>query len=63
MRSKIPENKKLTNQRQNIRKIKHRLHLQNCIEIQGNKSKDTTMESVNNCKNSNKISTIKHLTK
>ena len=50
MRSKIPENKKLTNQLENIRKIKHHLYLQNRIEIQGNASKDTSMESVNNRK-------------
>ena len=63
MRSKITENKKLTNQLENIRKIKHHLYLQNRIEIQGNTFKDTSMESVNNCENSNKISTTKHLTK
>ena len=63
MCSKIPENKKLTNQLENIRKIKHHLYLQNRIEIQGNASKDTSMESVNNRKNSNKISTSEHLTK
>ena len=39
MCSKIPENKKLTNQLENIRKIKHHLYLQNRIEIQGNASK------------------------
>ena len=63
MRSKITENKKFTNQLENIRKIKHHLYLQNRIEIQGNTLKDTSMESVNNCENSNKISTTKHLTK
>ena len=63
MCSKIPENKNLTNQLENIRKIKHHLYLQNRIEIQGNASKDTSMESVNNRKNSNKISTSEHLTK
>ena len=63
MRTKIPENKKLTNQLQNIRKIKHHLYLQNRIEIQGNTSKDTSMELVNNRENSNKISTTEHLTK
>ena len=49
MRSKVPENKKLTNKLENIRKIKHHLYLQNRIKIQGNTSKDTTMKSVNNC--------------
>ena len=63
MRSKITENKKFTNQLENIRKIKHHLYLQNRIEIEGNTLKDTSMESVNNCENSNKISTTKHLTK
>ena len=63
MRTKIPENKKLTNQLQNIRKIKHHLYLQNRIEIQDNRSKDTSMELVNNRENSNKISTSEHLTK
>ena len=63
MRSKIPENKKLTNQPENIRKIKHHLQLQNRIEIQDNTSKDTSMVLVNNCENSNKISTTKILTK
>ena len=63
MCSKIPENKKLTNQLENIRKIKHHLYLQNRIEIQGNTSKDTSMELVNNRENSNKISTTEHLTK
>ena len=62
MHSKIPENKKLTHQLENIRKIKHHLYLQNHIKIQGNTSKDTSMESVNSRKNSNKISTTKHLT-
>ena len=63
MRGKIPENKKLTNQLENIRKIKHHLYLQNRIEIQGNISKDTSMTLVNNHENSNKISTTEHLTK
>ena len=63
MHSKIPQNKKLTNQLENMRKIKHHLYLQNRIEIQGNTSKDTSMESVNNRENSNKISTTEHLTK
>ena len=40
MRNKISENKKLTNQMENIRKTKHHLYLQNHIEIQGNTSKD-----------------------
>ena len=48
MRSKVPENKKLTNKLENIRKIKLHLYLQNRIKIQGNTSKDTSMESVNN---------------
>ena len=63
MRSKIPENKKLTNQAENIRKIKQHLSLMNHIKIQGNTSKDTSMESVKNRENSNKISTAEHLTK
>ena len=63
MRSKIPENEKVTNQLENIRKIKHHLYLQNHIEIQGNTSKDTSMALANNHKNSIKISTIEHLTK
>ena len=63
MRSKIPENKKLTNQAENIRKIKQHLSLMNHIKIQGNTSKDTSMESVKNGENSNKISTAEHLTK
>ena len=50
MCSKIPKNKKLTNQLKNIRKIKH-LYLQNRIEIQG-----TSMTSVNNPENSIRIS-------
>ena len=49
MCSKIPKNKKLTNQLKNIRKIKH-LYLQNRIEIQG-----TSMTSVNNPENSIRI--------
>ena len=49
MRSKIPENKKLANLLENIRKLKHS-YLQNRIEIQGNTSKDTSMESINNAK-------------
>ena len=53
---------KITNQLENIRKIKH-LYLQNCIKIQGNTSKDTSMELVKNHKNSNKISTTEHLIK
>ena len=36
MRSKIPENKKLKDKLEIVRKIKHHLSLQNCIEIQGN---------------------------
>ena len=63
MRSKILENKKLTNQLENIRKIKHHLYLQNRIEIRDNISKDISMELVNNREKSNKISTTKHLTK
>ena len=62
MRSKIPKNKKLANQLENIRKIKYHLSLHNRVEIQGNTSKDISMELVNNCENSNEISTTKHLT-
>ena len=51
MCSKIPENKKLTNQLENIRKIKHHLYLQNRIEIQGNTAKGTSMALVNNLYN------------
>ena len=63
MHSKVPENKKHTNKLENIRKIKLHLYLQNRIKMQGNTSKDTSMESVNNHENSNKISTTEHLTK
>ena len=63
MRSKISENKKLTNQLENTRQIKHHLYLQNRIKIQGNTSTDTSMALVNNRENSIKISTTKHLTK
>ena len=63
MQSKIPKNKKLANQQENIRNIKHHLYLQNRIEVQSNTSKDNSTECVKNCKNSNKISTNKHLTK
>ena len=63
MRSKIPENKKLTNQLENIRKIKHRLYLQNRIEIQGNTSKGTSMALVNNHENGIRITTTEHPTK
>ena len=63
MRSKIPENNKLTNQLENTRKIKDHLNLQNHIEIHGNTSKDTSIELVNNRENSDKISTTEHLTK
>ena len=63
IRSKITENKKLTNQVENIRTIKHNLYLKNRIEIQGNPSKDISMELVTNRENSINISTSKHLTK
>ena len=63
MRSKIPENKKLTNQLENLRKIKHHLYLQNRTKIQGNTLKDTSMTLVNNRENSIRISTTEHPTK
>ena len=63
MRSKTPEDKNLTNQMENIRNIKHHLYLQNCIEIQGNTSKDTSMALANNRENSIKISTTEYLRK
>ena len=63
IRSKIPENKKVTNQLRNIRKIKHHLHLQNCMKIQSYTSKDIRMALLNNLKNSIRISITEHLTK
>ena len=60
MHSKIPENKKLTNQLENIIKIKHHLYLQTRIEIQGNTVKDTSMTLVNNPENIIRISTTEH---
>ena len=62
-RSKISEEKKLKIQLENIRKIKRPLYLQNCIEIQGNRSEDTSMALVNNRENSIKISITEHQTK
>ena len=63
MLRKIPESNKLINKLENYRKIKHHLHLQNLVEIQGNTSKDTSMALENNSENSNKISTTERLTK
>ena len=53
MCSNIPENKKLTNQLENIIKVKHHLCLQNHVEIQDNTAKDTSMALVNNSENKN----------
>ena len=60
IRSKIPENKKLANQLENFRKLKHHSYLQNRIEIQGNTSKDTSMESVINAKIATKSLQLKN---
>ena len=63
MCSNIPENKKLTNQLESIRKSKHHLYLQKRIEIKGNTSKDTSMALVNNPEKIIRITTTEHLTK
>ena len=62
MLPKIPENKKLTNHLESIKKIKH-LYLQTRIEIQRNTAKYSSMALVNNPENRISISKTEHPTK